>query len=70
MGFHGYVFVGATLAAPTISPQSAQRSPRSAIKEIHKTHMLTNINLSGIETGLLINFDVKMLKDGIKGFKI
>jgi len=32
--------------------------------------MLTYMKLSGIEIGLLVNFNVKMLKDGIKWFKI
>jgi len=41
-----------------------------AVKEIHKAQMLTYMKLSGIGTGLLVNFNVKMLKDGIKRFKI
>ena len=44
-----------------------------AVDEIHGIHqaqILTYMKLSGISTGLLINFNVKILKDGIKRFKI
>ena len=40
------------------------------VKGIHKAQLLTYMKLSGIDTGLLINFNVKMLKDGIQRFKI
>lgn len=40
------------------------------INNIHKAQLLTYMKLSGIDTGLLINFNVKRLKDGIKRFKI
>ena len=33
---------------------------------IHKAQLLTYMKLSGINIGLLINFNVKILKDGIK----
>ena len=39
------------------------------IKEIHRAQLLTYMKLSGISTGLLINFNVKQLKDGIERFK-
>ncbi len=40
------------------------------IKGSHKAQLLTYMKLSGIETGLLINFNVERLKDGIQRFKI
>ena len=44
-----------------------------AVKEIqgiHQAQLLTYMKLSGIATGLLINFNTKMLKDGIQRFKL
>jgi GxxExxY protein len=38
------------------------------IKEIHKAQLLTYMKLGGIRKGLLMNFNVKILKDGIKRF--
>lgn len=38
------------------------------IKGIHEAQVLTYMKLSGIRTGLLINFNVKLLKDGIRRF--
>lgn len=38
------------------------------IKGIHEAQLLTYMKLAGIRTGLLMNFNVKMLKDGIKRF--
>lgn len=38
------------------------------IAPIHETQLLTYLKLSGIEIGLIINFDVPVLKDGIKRF--
>ena len=38
------------------------------IKGIHEAQLLTYMKLAGIETGLLINFNVTRLKDGIKRF--
>ena len=40
------------------------------IKGIHKAQLLTYMKLSGIDTGLIINFNVERLKDGIKRFKL
>ncbi len=40
------------------------------IQDIHHAQLLTYMKLSGITTGLLINFNTKMLKDGIKRFKL
>ena len=39
-----------------------------SIKEIHKAQLLTYMKLSGIGKGLLVNFNVKRLKDGIQRF--
>ena len=38
------------------------------IKGIHEAQLLTYMKLAGVKTGLLINFNVKRLKDGIKRF--
>jgi len=40
------------------------------VKSIHKAQLLTYMKLSGFDTGLLINFNVERLKDGIQRFKI
>ena len=37
--------------------------------EVHRTLGLVYMKLSGINTSLLINFDVKQFKDGIERFK-
>lgn len=39
-----------------------------AINDIHIAQILTYLKLSNIKVGLLINFNVKNLKDGIKRF--
>ena len=38
------------------------------LKGIHEAQLLTYTKLSGVKTGLLINFNVTKLKDGIKRF--
>jgi GxxExxY protein len=38
----------------------------SALEAIHEAQLLTYLRLSGIRLGLLINFNVRYLKDGIK----
>jgi GxxExxY protein len=38
------------------------------IKGIHEAQLLTYMKLAGVRTGLLINFNVKKLKDGIERF--
>ena len=38
------------------------------IKGIHQAQLLTYMRLAGIKTGLLINFNVTKLKDGIKRY--
>lgn len=38
------------------------------IKGIHEAQLLTYMKLAGIRTGLLMNFNVRKLKDGIKRF--
>ena len=40
------------------------------IQGIHATQLLTYMRLAGKETGLLINFNVGMLRDGIQRFKL
>ena len=40
------------------------------LKGIHTAQTLTYMKLSGIRTGLLINFNVERLVDGIKRLKI
>jgi GxxExxY protein len=39
------------------------------IKGIHEAQLLTYMKLAGIRTGLLINFNVEVLKDGIRRFR-
>jgi len=38
------------------------------IKGIHEAQLLTYMRLAGVKTGLLINFNVVRLKEGIKRF--
>ncbi len=38
------------------------------VKGIHEAQLLTYMKLSGVKTGLLINFNVTKLKNGIKRF--
>ena len=38
------------------------------LKGIHEAQLLTYMKLAGVKTGLLINFNVTMLKDGLKRF--
>ena len=40
------------------------------ILPIHHAQVLTYLKLSGIRTGLLMNFNTKILKDGIKRFVV
>lgn len=40
------------------------------INAIHKAQLLTYLKLSGVATGLLINFNVRCLVDGISRFKL
>jgi GxxExxY protein len=39
------------------------------LQPIHEAQLLTYLKLSGIRTGLLMNFNVKRLIDGIKRFR-
>jgi GxxExxY protein len=41
-----------------------------AVSGIHKAQLLTYMKLPGIKTGLLINFNVPRLADGIERFKL
>jgi len=38
------------------------------ISGIHEAQLLTYMKLSGVKTGLLINFNVIKLKDGLKRY--
>ncbi len=40
------------------------------VQAIHQAQLLTYMKLSNITTGLLINFNTNLLKDGIKRFKL
>ncbi len=40
------------------------------VQSIHQAQILTYMKLSSITTGLLINFNTKIVKDGIKRFKL
>ncbi len=39
-------------------------------KDVHFAQILTYLKFGGYSTGLLINFNVKLLKNGIKRFKM
>ena len=41
-----------------------------AIAPIHEAQLLSHLKLSNYKRGLLINFNVKMLKDGIRRMKL
>jgi GxxExxY protein len=41
-----------------------------SLAPIHEAVMLTYLRLSGIRLGLLINFNVVVLKDGVRRFRI
>jgi len=53
-------------AVEEVSPQRAQRKAVEEIKGIHKVQLLTYMKLSGFDAGLLINFNVERLTDGIE----
>ena len=38
------------------------------IQQVHEAQLLTYMKLAGIRTGLLINFNVTQLKNGIKRY--
>ena len=38
------------------------------LNEIHEAQLLTYMKLANVKHGLLINFNVKLLKDGLKSF--
>jgi GxxExxY protein len=38
------------------------------IQPIHKAQLLTYLKLSGLKLGLLLNFNVMLMKDGINRF--
>ena len=40
------------------------------VSGIHRAQLLTYMKLSGIRTGLLINFNVQRLADGIERFRL
>ena len=64
------------LAPPTIKSRSSsaclilELKSVEEIAPIHKAQLLTYMKLSGIHTGLLINFNVRRLIDGIERFKL
>jgi len=41
-----------------------------AIQRVHEAQLLTYLRLSGLRTGLILNFNVPMLKDGIKRMRL
>ena len=41
-----------------------------AILGIHKAQLLSYMKLAGIATGLLLNFNVELLKEGITRFRL
>jgi len=38
------------------------------IQSVHEAQLLTYMKFAGVQTGLLINFNVKRLREGIKRF--
>ncbi|SCA62836.1 hypothetical protein SCG7086_AE_00170 [Chlamydiales bacterium SCGC AG-110-P3] len=42
----------------------------SSLAPIHEAQLLSYLKMSGCRRGLLINFNVKMLKEGIRRMKI
>ena len=40
----------------------------SEVLLIHEAQLLTYMRLAGVKTGLLINFNVRLLKDGLKRY--
>ncbi|MBI2354544.1 MAG: GxxExxY protein [Deltaproteobacteria bacterium] len=40
------------------------------LHSIHEAQLLTYLKLSGLKTGLLINFNSRLLKDGIRRFVV
>jgi len=40
----------------------------SELSSVHEAQILTYMKLSGIHHGFLINFNVKLLKDGLRSF--
>ena len=40
------------------------------LKSIHEAQMISYLKLSGIRQGLLINFNVELLKNGLKSFVV
>ena len=41
-----------------------------SLQPIHEAQLLTYLKLTGVKVGLLINFNVKVLKEGIRRFVI
>ena len=46
--------------------ESAEMIERENLMPIHQAQLLSYLKLSGCKVGLLINFNVKVLKDGIR----
>jgi len=40
------------------------------LNDVHSSQLLNYMRLSGIKTGLLINFNERMFKDGIRRFML
>jgi GxxExxY protein len=39
-----------------------------SLQSIHQAQIISYLKLSGLKQGLLINFNVRVLKDGIRSF--
>lgn len=39
-----------------------------SLQKVHEAQLITYMKLAGVKTGLLINFNERMLKDGLKRF--
>ena len=55
---------------PGLLESTCQQCLSHELHLIHKAQLLTYMKLSGVGTGLLINFNVRRLADGIERFKL
>ena len=58
--------IGAGIAVHSALGPGLLESAYQALHPIHEAQLLSYLKLSGIKVGLLINFHVLLLRDGIK----
>lgn len=59
---------GYRIAVPVENGSIVKLKAVDQIKGIHEAQLLTYMTLAGVKIGLLINFNVPKLEDGIKRF--